>query len=185
MADADPLNPAAFAALALTEGIKFVYAQATELLKRRRERKATGAAPAEPIPLEHGEVLDGLPAPLEPDYEVLDQLQERVTSLAVELSKYQDGLLEPDAATGQTVDELRKALEAIYGQRLTFKGEREHESTGTVISGELRAALVKGLAIAADVGNVRGGATVTGGIGVDTVDTDGTAIGVRAKDIGG
>jgi len=73
----------------------------------------------------------------------------------------------------------------VYGQRLTFKGETQRESTGTRISGELRAKLVQGLAIATDVGNVSGPATVEGTADVGTVEAGGTVIGVRAKDIRG
>jgi hypothetical protein len=182
---ADPFSLAALGAVAISEGIKFVYAQATEVLKRRRERKATGVDPTEPIPIEHGEVLDGPLKPPKPDYEILESLQERVTALAVELSKYRDGLVEPPPETVETVNELRKALEAIYGQRITFKGEKGRENTGTTISGEIRAKLVKGTAIAVDVERVSDGATVDGITYVDTVDAEGSAIGVRAKDVRG
>jgi hypothetical protein len=182
---ADPLSVAAIGAVAITEGIKFVYGQASELIKRHRERKEKGAEPGTPIPVEGAEVLDGELKPLTPDYEVLERLEQRVTDLAVELAKYKDGLVAPEPATAKTVQELRDALEAIYGQRLTFKGEDRPESTGTVISGELRARIVKGLAIATDVGSVRGDATVTGTADVDTVDEGGTAIGTRVRDVEG
>lgn len=182
---ADPFTLAALGAVAVTEGIKFVYGQAAELLKRRRERKATGVVPTEPIPIEHAEVLDAPLKPAQPDYEILESMQERVTALAVELSKYRDGLVEPPPAAMETVDELRKALEAIYGQRITFKGEQGREATGTTISGEVRAKLVKGQAIAVDIDKVGGGAHVTGKVDVDSVDSDGTVIGVRAEDVRG
>ena len=43
---ADPLTLAAVGAVALTEGIKFLYGQAGETLKRWRESKGTKAATA-------------------------------------------------------------------------------------------------------------------------------------------
>jgi hypothetical protein len=182
---ADPFSLAALGAVAITEGIKFVYDQAAELLKRRRERKATGVEPAAPIPITNPEVLDGSLAPPKPDYQMLESMQQRVTELAVELSKYRDGLVEPPPAAAATVDELRRALEAIYGQRITFKGEQGREGTGTVITGDVRADLVKGLAIGVDAGTVSDGATVTGTGQAETVDSDGSLIGVRAKDVRG
>ena len=39
---ADPFTLAAVGAVAITEGIKFLYGQAGEVLKRWRERKAAG-----------------------------------------------------------------------------------------------------------------------------------------------
>ena len=47
---ADPLGPAAMGAVALTEGIKFLYAQAGEVLRRWRDRKAdTESSADEPV----------------------------------------------------------------------------------------------------------------------------------------
>src|SRR4029453_12668768 len=46
---ADPLTLAAVGALALAEGIKFLYGQAGEVLKRWRERKATAATGPTPV----------------------------------------------------------------------------------------------------------------------------------------
>lgn len=182
---AEPFSIAALGAVAISEGIKFVYGQAAELLKRRRQRKTTGVEPQEPIPIENADVLDGPLKPAKPDYEILESMQEQVTALAVELSKYRDGLVEPPPAVAGTVDELRKALEAIYGQRITFKGEKGREATGTVVSGEIRAKLVKGLAIAVEAKKVSGGATVTGTADADTVDTGSTLIGVKIDEIEG
>lgn len=182
---ADPFTLAALGAVAISEGIKFVYGQAAELLKRRRERKATGVDPTEPIPIENAEVLDGPLKPAKPDYEILESMQERVTALAVELSKYRDGLVEPPPAAMKTVDELRKALEAIYGQRITFRGEQGREATGTTISGQFRAELVKGQVTVVDAENVSHGATVAGEANVGTVDSDGRVTVVRAKNVQG
>jgi len=177
----DPLSIGALGAVAITEGIKFVYGQAAELLKRRRERQATGVEPTAEIEPAHTEILDGDLQPLRPDYEILDQLHERITALAVELSKYNDGLLEPEPSTAAAVDELRRALEAVYGQRITFKGEHERDATGTIVAGALRIETIAGLAIAADVGEVKGPARIQGSVESDTVESGGTVIGVRVQ----
>jgi hypothetical protein len=41
----DPITLAALGAVALSEGVKFLYGQAGELLKRRREQRASAALP--------------------------------------------------------------------------------------------------------------------------------------------
>ena len=50
---ADPLTLTGVGVIALTEGIKFLYGQAGEALKRWRERKAAGKnADVEPVEVE-------------------------------------------------------------------------------------------------------------------------------------
>lgn len=181
----DPLSLSALGAVAITEGIKFVYGQASELLKRRRERKKSGVESSEPVPIENPDALEGSLEPLTIDYDVLEELQEDIAALALELGEYKDGGTEPGPDVIQKVDELRRALEATYGQRITFRGETGRESSGTKLSGEARATLVRGLVAGVDVGTVRGGATVEGRASAETVEEKGTVVGVRAKDVGG
>jgi hypothetical protein len=182
---ADPMSLAALGAVAITEGIKFVYGQASELLKRRRERKKTGVEPTEPVPIKNSEVLEGRLEPLKVDYEILEQVQGDMAALAFELADYKDGDVAPGPDVAEKVDELRRALEAVYGQRITFKGETHQESSGATLSGEARATLVKGLVAGVDVGSVSGGARVEGKATADTVGKEGELYGVRAKDVRG
>ena len=57
----DPLSLSAIGAVALTEGIKFLYEQAGEVLKRWRDRKDAGAkaAPAQLDTTESAEAKPG------------------------------------------------------------------------------------------------------------------------------
>jgi hypothetical protein len=181
----DPLSLSALGAVAITQGIKFLYGQANELLERRRERKKTGLEPTEPVPIKNSEVLAGQLKPLLVDYDRLEQVYEDMTALTLELAKYNYGEVAPGPEVAKKVDELRRALEAVYGQRITFKGETDRESSGTTLSGEARATLVKGLVAGVDVGSVSGGAHVEGKAEGETVEGSGSVIGARAKDVRG
>jgi hypothetical protein len=115
----EPFSLGALGAIALTDGIKFLYAEAGEILRRRRERKNTA------------------------DTEVVN------ATLA-----------------------LRETIEAIVGQRITFRGE-QREPTGTTIAGSIRARELHGRASGVDfegtpTGDLRGEViTDTAGAGAD------------------
>jgi hypothetical protein len=134
----DPLSLGGLGALAATEGIKFLYAQASELLKRWRDRKAGKETEAdEPIPVTAGDVLEGTLAPLRPDLDAVDRLGPDIKAFARVLGDYAGGLEEPspnDRDLVDAADGLRRALEVVYGQRITFKGERR-EASGPIVVG--------------------------------------------------
>jgi hypothetical protein len=140
----------------LTQGVTFLYQQAGELLRRRREAKdrstdtATTQQKTQQVPKEDksGNVrpmleAQGLPA-LEPPNEafaadsigrklpipaVLDELSSSLLEAYRNLDTYLlgDEPFEPNSmATLQAVDRLRRLLEQIYGTRLTFAGEQRH-----------------------------------------------------------
>src|SRR5215813_6724051 len=82
----DPITLAALGTLAVTEGVKFLYGQAGELIKYWREKKKAAAAPAatpEPKPPEVKlpEVFEGqLVAPKVHD-DVLDRVQQNLSDI--------------------------------------------------------------------------------------------------------
>ncbi|MEU9688654.1 hypothetical protein [Amycolatopsis japonica] len=172
---ADPLTLSVLGAAALTEGIKFVYNQATELLKRRREKSAE----ALDVPALEGEL-----APLEPDSAVLDRVEPDLRELRKVLQDYVDEI-EPinqgDQRLLETTDAVRRLLEAVYRQRITFRGE-QRPASGTIVEGTVDVATVSGYAAGVRARVVGGGAHVRGTIRVDEVT--GTAVGVDLDRIG-
>jgi hypothetical protein len=64
---ADPFSAAALGGVVLTEGIKFLYRQAGEVLKRWRERRETGGTSVEDARLRPPEsLLEGTVEPVKP-----------------------------------------------------------------------------------------------------------------------
>lgn len=156
----DPLSPSAMGAVALTEGIKFLYNQAGEVLKRWREARSSGKGivrsamlcPPEGLLVEGGE-------PVEPRDDVADSLWHELSEARKALTDYADGIevarLGDQHVTAQ-VDALRRLLEVVYGQRLTFKGE-DRPSPGTLVTGEINVEQVAGDAAAVRATKVVGG----------------------------
>jgi hypothetical protein len=133
----DPFSLGALGALAATEGIKFLYNQAAEVLKRWRDRKAGKEAEAQaPIPITSPEVLQGTLEPPRVDFGAVDRLHDDIKQLAGVLGNYASGLEEPSADDRELVeaaDALRRVLEVVYGQRITLKGEDRQPSGPAVI----------------------------------------------------
>jgi len=132
----DPLSAAALGAAVLTQGIRFLYEQAEELLRRRRDRKqATAAAgPVEIPPAEEaGQVLAGQLTTSPVDEQALDQHADQLAKLWGLLAPYATGLKPVDPADRQLVEQVeaaRRLLEQIYRQHITFTGE-QRPATGT------------------------------------------------------
>ncbi len=139
----EPFSLGALGAIALTDGIKFLYAQAGEILKRRRERRETADAPPAST------LLEGELAPLKLDPAAADELAGELRDLRHRLADYADEIEpaeETDADTVAATLALREAIEAIVGQRITFRGE-QREPTGTpTITGSVRARELHGRA---------------------------------------
>jgi hypothetical protein len=83
-----------------------------------------------------GEYLDAEPTQVSPDLEVLEQRRQDLVDLSKELSSFADGGEEVDlngTHLGDVTARLRSLLEAIYHQRLTFKGEKR-DATGSEVT---------------------------------------------------
>jgi hypothetical protein len=138
---ADPLTLTVLGTIAATEGIKFLYGQAAELLKGYRERrKAAKAAEEVPpkleVPLRASEILDGIPAPTPADTRVVADNETEMVKLVATLSPYATDIADvpvDDPELAAQAGRLRQLLEAAYGQRLTFKGE-DRDATGTRVT---------------------------------------------------
>jgi hypothetical protein len=170
----EPFSIGALGAIALTDGIKFLYAQAGEILKRRRERQAT----ADPAPA--AELLEGELAPLQLDPAAADELTEELRRLRRQLADIADGI-EPARATDVAATlALREAIESIVGQRITFRGERR-EPTGTpTITGTVRATDLRGRVSGVDLEGTPTG-TIHGEVIADTAGEDADVAGVRIR----
>jgi hypothetical protein len=137
----DPLSLAALTAVALTQGIGFLYSQAGELLRRRRERRAQAAAAAsapatEPRHAVAGrEALDGQLTTQPVNEDALERHADQLAALRGLLQPYVEGDRQVDVNNRQLLEQVEAArtlLEQIYQQHITFKGE-QRPGTGTVL----------------------------------------------------
>lgn len=159
----------------------FLYRRADVLLERLAGR---GAAAGELTPQDVPDELVGtLTLPLEVNEEAL---RARAAELEVErfaLARYQEDptLVNPDdQALMGLLGRLREALEDVYGQRFTFRGE-QREQSGPLVSLRITGGIggiVKGM-VAQET--IRGGATVDAEI--DEVRAGGTFVGMQASRI--
>jgi hypothetical protein len=187
---ADPLTLAAVGAVALTEGIRFLYGQAGEALKRWRERKqaASGSAEAlaEPIPVElPAAAFEGQLHDPRLDLEAVERLEQDLRDLRAAVADYAQGIdmVDPnDRRLLEALDGLRQAMEAVYGQRIVFKGEAG-TSSGTVVTGEAKVKEVRGYVAGLRARRIIAG-TATGRIEADTVAPEAEAVGLEVDTVG-
>ena len=185
----------ALGAVALTEGIKFLYTQAGEILKRWRERQdaakqaATQPNQTEPVQVNlPPSVFEGqMSAPII-HFDKVEPLAEPLKNLRRDLSDYADGIETVDVTDEnllQTIDAFRKVLEAVYQQRLTFKGEPQPSSGSPMVESEISdVKQIAGYVAGVRAKNVKAG-TLRGKIGqVEDVKQGGTVAGVDVGDIG-
>lgn len=183
----DPLTLAAVGAVALTEGIKFLYGQAGEALKRWRERKAAGATPevAEPVQIAlPAAAFEGRLTEPRLHLEMVERLERDLRDLRAAVADYAQGIDEVDPADRallEQVDGLRRAMEAVYGQRLTFKGEQRPPSEAGVV-GEAKVEEVLGYVAGLRAKRIIGG-SVTGRVEAGTVGPGGEAVGLEVDTV--
>jgi hypothetical protein len=186
----DPITLTLVGTVVLTEGIKFLYGQAGELLKRWRDRK-DAAAPeaAQPIetPLKAApEIFAGTIAPLVADVDRLRSLEPELRKLRSALANYADGIDKIDASDNRlvsVVDALRQQLETVYGQRITFRGEQREPSGTPLVVGTAELKRIAGLAAGVIGGTVTEG-EVRGKVTAEEVVSGGVAAGVKLDKIG-
>ena len=187
----DPITLAALSTIAVTEGVKFLYNQAGELIKYYRDKKKSAAAPAvnpEPKPPEVTlpAVFEGqLSSPKVHD-DVLERVQQNISDMRKELSEYADGVQEikpKDETVLAQVDALRRLLEAVYQQRITFKGEENRAPSGPVAEGTIDVGEVEGYAAAVRARSLTSG-HLKGTASADKVKTGGSLIGVEIGNVG-
>jgi hypothetical protein len=177
----EELTLAALTGAVLTQGITFLYTQAGEILRGWRARGTDD----EVTPV-GSDAVDGELQPVVPDWDAVGELEDDVRELRRQLSDYvAGGIEEPDTGDEQllrNVDALRRALEVVLRQRITFRGEQRPDD-GPVVAGDVAIEEVRGYVAAVRAGQISGG-NVTGTARVGTVHEGGQVIGVDAGRIG-
>lgn len=164
---ADPLSIAALGGVAAGAAVKFLFDQAGVLLTRWRERRDKRAeSRTEPVEVRGTELLQGeLKQPVI-HHDVLNRVEPELRAARRALADIADGTdpVDPDdQRTMAQIDALRRLVEAVLQQRITFRGE-SREPTGPVVEGTVVADEVMKLAAA-----VRAGSIVAGKV-IGTVD---------------
>jgi len=181
----DPFTGAALGGVAVVEGIKFLYGQAGEVLKRWRERHDDGSGQIEAARLRPPDgLLNGTVEPLEPRDDYVDRLEAELRQTRRMLADYAEGLDVPSADDGavvQQADALRRLLEVIYGQQITFRGEKRPHS-GPIVIGDIDVERVAGEAAAVRAKAIEGG-EIRGSATAKTVEPGGKLSGVEADRI--
>jgi hypothetical protein len=175
----DPLSLAVLGGVAITEGIKFLYGQASAILQRRRERNE------EPIPVEAPpDLLDGQLEPMTIDHAAADELEPELLRLYGQLTVYAQGLQEADpndAELRKATALLRDAIEGVVGQRITFKGETGREPSGTpVVTGVVKAREIRGRAAGVELGAAPTSGQYRGEVEADVLTETSDVAGFRA-----
>jgi hypothetical protein len=123
---ADPLTLASVTAVALSEGIKFLYGQASEILKRWTARRE-GERDERPVAIVSAGAVAGQLEPAAPDWELVARLENELYRLRAQLNPYYEEIKKPQAGDERLLDDvdaLRRTLEAILGQPITLQGEQ-------------------------------------------------------------
>lgn len=186
----EPITLTVVGTIALTEGIKFLYSQAGEVLKRWRERRDTDPASpqpeeATPVNVKLPEVFDGQLVDPKIHFDAVGQVETQLRQVRNDLADYAQDIevVDPkNEALLAQVDALRQLMEAVYQQRITFKGEQRPLS-GPDVTGRIDAKQVAGYAAAVRADVIAGG-NVTAEAKADRVEQGGQLIGVDVKRIG-
>jgi len=197
----DPSSLSTVETAVLSEGVKFLYGQAGELLRRWRERREEpelDAADAAPVEGATDGDRSGVPAELPDqftpilvrpglDQRALGQLAGELAALAEELPKYvgQAGSVDiKDPAVLGLADALRRCMEVIWRRPLVFRGEqRGSDIQQALVEGRLHAADVAGYAAAVRATVLHAGA-IRGQATAERVAAGGQLVGVDIDAIG-
>jgi hypothetical protein len=182
---------AAVGTVALTEGVKFLYGQAAELLKRWRERrdaaKTTPSKTVEPAVVElPPDVFEGQLSAPQIHYDKLTKVEPRLKELVGKIAPYQidPGSIDAkDENLLKVIDGLRRTLEVIYQQRLTFKGETGRPASGPFIEGEVEVEHALGDVAGVRIDKLTEG-TARGKVTVGTADKGSIISGTYVKEAG-
>ena len=165
----DPVSMANLSATALTQGIKFLYEQAGELLKRRRDRAGTGSTETSSNVTQPAT----LPAA---DLELIRRYRHDLRRLRSDLEGYVSGRSAVAASDNYLVDRtdaLRRVIEDIYGVRVFFAEESARAPEIRIV---INAGPVEGTLVGVQAEQAEG--TMDGDITVDTVHKGAEVYGV-------
>lgn len=193
MTDPVTLSLVTAGSLALTEGVKFFYAQAGDLLKWWRDRRDSrekgqqaGASPEE-VQVVPPPVIAGGSFTAKVNTVAVERLEQEMRGLREDLSEYAEGGTETidasDPALLGRIDALRRILELAYQRPLTFAGEDRRES-GPALNAEIDIDSVAGYVAGVRASNISAG-TVNARIRVGEAKSGSRVIGVHAGRVGG
>ena len=186
----DPITLSVIGGVALTEGVKFLYAQTGEVLKRWRERRKEEEKGTEHsdqtavVDVKLPEVFEGNSFEPKIHFEVVERLEPQLRAVSQELSFYANETDPMDPADEELLtrlDVLRRMLEAVYQQRITFKGEQRTVS-GTMVEGVIDVEKVEGYVAAVRAGTINGG-KVIGTAKAKEVAPSGKLIGIEVDTV--
>jgi len=177
----EPVTLALVGTTVLTEGIKFLYAQAGEVISRWRQRRD------EPVPVPADAPLEGTLKPVTVDPAAMERLEGEIVKLRRALTPYLDDVapepVDPDNPNLiEVTDGLRRSLEAVLRQRIRFKGEAGNPS-GPLVEGEVNVDDVLGYVAGVRARSIEGG-QVKGTAKAKRVGPGGTLTSVDADRIG-
>jgi hypothetical protein len=188
----EPITLAVVGSALLSEGVKFLYSQAGDILKRWRERKeaaaegeAQSSEGAEPVGTQFPPIFEGTLTRPVIHFDAVERTEGELRDLRRALSDYAEGIENVDHNDEElleTTDALRRILEVVYRQRITFKGEQRAES-GPLVEGEVDVDQVAGYAAAVRARTIDSG-RISGRLRATRVEAGGSAIGVDLDTIG-
>jgi hypothetical protein len=186
----EPTTLAAVGVMALAQGVKFLYTEAAEALKLWRAKKEKEIDRTEPPPLASaprpvppvfaGEVVAGAP-----DLAAVAKVEAPLAAARKDVADLAEGLedVDPkDPAQLEKIDALRRLVEAAYGRRITFEGEKRAPS-GPLVRGEVDVEELLGYAAGVRAKHVKGG-RVEGAAKAKKVGAGGELSGVDVEDVG-
>ncbi|MFJ3656549.1 hypothetical protein ACIPPR_25000 [Streptomyces nigra] len=185
----EPFTLAVLGSVVAAEGVRFLYGQATDVLKEWRERRAASrgddAGDAVEVPLQESSALDHSTAVTTVDADLLGEVRGDLVALSAKLSPYalghEDIDLE-DRELAENVNSLRLLLEGLYGVRLTFKGE-SREKSGTTLDVRQKLDAVRGSAVGLEAGRISKGADVSVQQDVREIGEGGNVTGAKVDEI--
>jgi hypothetical protein len=180
MVDPVTLSAAAIGATALTEGIKFLYAEAGALLKRWREKRDIAATTKEEeITLTLPDVFGASESTIRIHFEDIAKAEDSLRALRKDVMEYAEGVPVDMANESvlEQVDALRRLLEAIFRRPLTFKGETRSASHAVAV-GEASIDEVLGYVAGVRIRTMSAG-TASGKVTAKKVSAGGQAVGTE------
>jgi hypothetical protein len=165
----EPITLAAVGTPALAEGTKFLYTQAGEALKRLRERRDAAERgvvqpnSTAPIDVELSDAFEGQLSEPKIHFDVLARLERDLRETRRSLSDYAEEIEMVDNSEEELlarIDALRRILEAILQERITFKGEQRPPS-GPIAQEHIDVDEVAGYAAAVRAERITGGRVET------------------------
>jgi hypothetical protein len=186
----EPITLAAVGTVALTEGIKFLYAQAGEVLKRWRERRDAAESDDAPpddtarMDIKLPEAFEGQLSEPKIHFDVVERLDKDLRETRNGLTDYAQDIEKVDNSHEELLaktDALRRLLEAVLQERITFKREKRPPS-GPVVEGHIDVDEVAGYAAAVRAKIITSG-HVKGEARASRVQQGGEFVGVDADTI--